>query len=194
LTILPRTIVYTPAREAIIQGTTVVNERGGEDRRDSIGRPNLAVQTQPARKPQRKQRHPLAQTRLAGDRKREEWLTEVAGQSSKEGWSREQAKIEVLKAAAKALIARHITTEKSHEIVVSEGLLAARPEVRDHVPRLISLRDEAWNKDPNFLRAALHGPSQMLVDLMRRQRRPNERHHAATVDAYLAYLRRRMAA
>jgi hypothetical protein len=171
-----------------------VSERDGKGRLDSTGRPNLSGQTQPARKAQRKRDHPLAQTRLAGDRKREEWLIEVANRSSKEIWSRERAKIEVLKAVAKALIGRNITTEKSHEIVVSEGLLAARPEVRDHVPRLISLRDEAWNKDPNFLRAALHGPSQMLVDLMRRQRRPNERHHAATVDAYLAYLRRRMAA
>ena len=47
------------------------------------------------------------------------------------------------------------------------------------MPRLIALRDELWRKDPDFLRSTLHGPSQTLVNLMRRQKRPSERHHTA---------------
>jgi hypothetical protein len=137
---------------------------------------------------------PLVQTRLAGERKREEFLIGIAEQSSREAWSREKAESEVRKAATKAAFADHITTERSFANLVAEGILATDPAVRAHVPRLIALRDEIWSKDPGFLRSSLHGPSQTLIDLMRRQKRPSERHHTASADAYLAYLRRRFAA
>jgi hypothetical protein len=137
---------------------------------------------------------PLVQTRLAGERKREEFLIGIAEQSSREAWSRERAESEVRKAAIKAAFADHITTERSFANLVAEGILATDPAVRDHVPRLITLRDEIWSKDPGFLRSSLHGPSQTLIDLMRRQKRPNERHYTASATAYLVYLRRRFAA
>ena len=137
---------------------------------------------------------PLVQTRLAGERKREEFLIGIAERSSREAWSRERAENEIRKAATTAIFADHIKTERSFANLVAEGMLAADPAVRDYVPRLIVLRDEIWSKDPEFLRSALHGPSQTLIDLMRRQKRPSERHHTASAAAYLTYLRRRFAA
>jgi hypothetical protein len=136
----------------------------------------------------------LTQTHLAGVRIREEWLIGLAEQSSEEAWSKDKAGNEVRKAAIKAIFADHITTESSFANLVAEGTLATDPAVRDHVPRLIALRDAIWGNDPDFLRDVLHGPSQTLVDLMRRHKRASERHHTASVEAYLTYLRRRFAA
>ena len=158
-------------------------------RRDPI--PGVCVVMKKPRKPRVP---PLVQTRVAGERKREEFLMGIAGQGSREAWSRERAENEIRKAATTAIFADHIKTERSFANLVAEGMLAADPAVRDHVPRLIALRDEIWSKDPEFLRSALHGPSQILIDLMRRQKRPSERHHTASAAAYLAYLRRRFAA
>jgi hypothetical protein len=138
------------------------------------------------------QPHLLAQTHQAGHRVREKWLVGVAELSTNERWSKEKAEIEVRKAAAKAFFAHRIRTENSHSVVIAEGLLAACPEVRDHVQRLIRLRDDAWAADPILLRKAMHGPSQALVDIMRRQRRPHQMRHVSCVENYLAYLRQKI--
>ena len=118
--------------------------------------------------------NPLVQTHQRGDRKREEWREDLACRSAREGWSLEKAEIEARKAAEKAVFAGNLNTQKSFDNVVDNGRLAAHPNVRDHVPR--------------------QGPSQILVDLMRRQRDAGERQHARSVTAYLAYLRQRFAA
>jgi hypothetical protein len=175
------------------RATAVKKGRSSNKRLNGTDRP---VQTGGARQHAgRKARtNPLLQTRLAGDRKREEWLAEIAEQSSREAWNRDKAENEVRKAAIKAIFADHITTESSFANLVAEGTLATDPAVRDHVPRLIALRDAIWGNDPDFLRDVLHGPSQTLVDLMRRHKRASERHHTASVEAYLTYLRRRFAA
>jgi hypothetical protein len=164
--------------------------RSNDDHQDRTGR-SVRRSSQSAARGRKAITHPLAQTRLAGDNKREEWLAGIAELSSEEGWHREKAEIKVHKSVEKAVFARRITTEKSFANVVTEGLLATDPDVRDHVSRLIALRDQAWPKVPAIVRDRLHGPSQMLMDLMRRQRTESERHHTASVEKYLTYLRRR---
>jgi hypothetical protein len=142
----------------------------------------------------RKHMLPLVQTHLLGDRRREQWLTFFAERSAMERWSLEKSELEVRKAAELAIFADRILTEKSFKNVVAEGRLATHPDVRAHVPRLISLRDEAWLQKSSLLRASLHGPSQVLIDMMRRQRNPAERRYVTALDVYFDYLERRFAA
>jgi hypothetical protein len=42
--------------------------------------------------------------------------------------------------------------------------------------------------EPDYLRRTLHGPSQILIELMRRQKNPSERHHAQSAEEFLRYL------
>ena len=63
--------------------------------------------------------------------------------------------------------------------------------VRHALPRLMTLRDQLWQTDPAYLRLSLHGPHQTLLELMRRQKRADERHHAPGVEAFLSYLHAR---
>ena len=176
------------------KGATVVKKRRGTGRRGGAGQRGRKGQGRKLTKARRGRSSPLVQTHQRGDRRREEWLEDLAHQSAREGWSLEKAEIEVRKAAEKAVFAGNLNTQKSFDNVVAEGRLAAHPDIRDHVPCLIALRDEAWARESAFLRNILHGPSQILVDLMRRQRDAGERQHTKSVAAYLAYLRQRFAA
>ena len=171
-----------------------MEKRRGTGRRGEAGQRGRKGQGRKVTKASRGRPNSLVQTHQRGDRKREEWLEDLACRSAREGWSLEKAEIEARKAAEKAVFAGNLNTQKSFDNVVDNGRLAAHPDVRDHVPRLIALRDEAWAREPAFLRNVLHGPSQILVDLMRRQRDAGERQHARSVTAYLAYLRQRFAA
>lgn len=137
------------------------------------------------------QPHLLAQTHPAGHRVRERWLMEVADRSAEERWSKDKAEAEVRKAAARAVFAQRIKTQGAHSVLVSEGLLATCPEVRSHIPRLIRIRDDAWATDSALLRETMHNPSHTLVDMMRRQRRPDQMKQVASLESYLASLRHR---
>ena len=134
---------------------------------------------------------PLTQTRQVGDRGREIWLQQLAQKSLERHWTAEQAHIAALRDALGAALAQNIRSEQAMNTLISEGRLAARPEVRAEFGRLMSLRDEVWSLEAGFLRSTLHGPSRVLVDLMRRQSKPEQRHHTASARAYLNYLRRR---
>jgi YD repeat-containing protein len=132
--------------------------------------------------------HPLEETRQAGERKREEWLRDLARRSAKENWDTKRAR-EVVEAEVTA--SRHLLTGAA--TAVTEGCRACHPAVRSDFDRLRRLRNEAWELDRKFLRRAKHGPYQLLVDILRRQQSTNERHHVATVEAYLPFMRKEYA-
>ena len=83
----------------------------------------------------------------------------------------------------------HLESGKAIANVIGDGALAAHPDVRDHFSRLVTIRDELWKAEPDYLRCTLHGPSQLLIELMRRQKNPSEQHHAKNAISFLKYLR-----
>lgn len=132
----------------------------------------------------------LLQTRQKGERMREKWLIGIGSQSASKQWSLERAEVEVRKAAEEAVFAGTLK-RNSFETIVAEGRLFAHHDVRDHVPRLVELRDKCWSDDLQLMREVLHGPSQALTDLARCQRDPDKRRHASSYQAYVRYLRGR---
>ena len=136
---------------------------------------------------------PLLQTRQAGDRWRERWLEKLALESAAQAWSLEAATIAAQDGALDASLAGHLRTRSAVNELIRQGRLAAHPAVRSEFQRLMQLRDEIWKLDPGFLRQTLHGPSQVLQDLMQRQCTASERHHVVTPATYLRYLRNRFA-
>ena len=131
----------------------------------------------------------LTETRQQGERKREEWLADFAKRSIAENWTtstaRRKAELDVLDAE----LVGHLKTEKAVANAINEGMLAAHPDVRNHFARLLAVRDELWKIEPDYLREKLHGPSQILVELLRRQKKRIERHHTESAAAFLRYLR-----
>ena len=132
------------------------------------------------------QRHPLEETRQAGERKREEWLADLARRSAKENWDAKKA-CSVVEAEVAA--SPHLLSGAS--AAKSEGLLACDPAVRADFDRLRRIRNEAWDRDRSFLRRVKRGPQQLLVDVLRRASRTNERQHVATTDDYLKLMHTR---
>jgi hypothetical protein len=135
----------------------------------------------------------LLKTRLKGERWREQSLHDLSRMSTKNEWSEEQCHIAALDAAIDVALAHKLNTRGAVNNLVNDLRLAGHSEVRDEFERLLAVRDEVWAVDPAFLRATLHGPSQVFVDLMRRQRNRSERRHTANAKTYLRYLRRRFA-
>jgi hypothetical protein len=84
----------------------------------------------------------------------------------------------------------NLKSEKAIADVVHDGVLAAHPAVRDHFSRLMMIRDELWQMEPDYLRRTLHGPSQILIELMRRQKKPSERYYANSAADFFRYLRK----
>ena len=169
---------------ALCEADIIRKARFAKDRGNQGGTPR----SESASLGYRRWSHLLADTHLPRENKREEWFILIADRSCKREWDNDKIELEVRKCAEKALLAGHIG-EKTFYNIVSEGRLAADPVVRNHVPRLVDLRNAAWDLAPQSARAKLH-PQHMLVDLMRKQRRPEYRHHTASVDAYLSFLRR----
>jgi hypothetical protein len=129
------------------------------------------------------QRHPLEETRQVGERKREEWLRELAQRSASENWDIKKGR-QIVEAEVAA--SPHLAAGAA--AVLSDGRRACHPAVRSDFDRLRGLRDEAWDRDRGFLRRAKHGPYQLLVDILGRQQTASERHHVATADTYLAFM------
>jgi hypothetical protein len=129
---------------------------------------------------------PLEDTRQVGERKREQWLREIARRSLQEKWTYGKAK----QVISEEIKSSNLSTAKSQGNAISEAMLAADGSVRGDFDRLVEVRDESWQRETNFVRRVRHGPSQVLVDLLRRQSREDERTHAASADAYLRYLHR----
>jgi hypothetical protein len=119
-----------------------------------------------------------------GDNEREFWMDEIALRAEAEDWTHVQRKNAITKAAYEASFAATIRPDD----LIFEAMLATRTPVRRHFHRLREVRNESWGREPLFLRAVLGGPSQVLVDLMRRQSHAHEQMHAASAGAYLAYL------
>jgi hypothetical protein len=128
-------------------------------------------------------------TRQAEQRLREHWLRQSARKAISENLSREESAITVYKGVVTAMAARNIRKPKAAYELSREGRLAAHPDVRNHFERLITLRDQLWASHASELKPLLHGPSQVLVDLMMCQRNPQERHHAASVSSYRLFRR-----
>jgi hypothetical protein len=127
---------------------------------------------------------PLEETRQAGDRKREEWLRNLARRSAKENWDNKKTRSMVeAEIAASPHLGSGATAAKS------EGLLACHPAVRSDFDRLMRLRDEAWERDQAFLRRVKHGPHQLLVDVLRRASITHECQYVTTTDTYLKFMR-----
>ncbi|HEY2539744.1 MAG TPA: hypothetical protein VGI28_09665 [Stellaceae bacterium] len=126
---------------------------------------------------------PLDETRQAGERKREEWLLDIAKRSRSEGWGIEKAR-EIVDAEINATPNLRAGAVAAR----SEGLLACDSSVRSEFERLQQLRDEVWRLDQDFLKRVKHGPSQLLIDILRRQSRDNERKYVATTDTYLDFM------
>jgi hypothetical protein len=127
---------------------------------------------------------PLKKPVVFGDNEREFWMEEIALRAEAEDWMHVQRKNVITMAAHEAVFAATIPPDD----LIYEAMLATRAPVRRHFHRLREVRNESWGREPFYLRAVLGGPSQVLVDLMRRQSHPHEQVHVASADAYLAYL------
>lgn len=134
---------------------------------------------------------PLLQTRVRGERLRERFLIDFAQKAAKNNWDEGQCAVEALREAVAPLIARKFLSERSVDTLAREARLIGHPDVRDNVPRFLVLRDEVWNLQREFLRKALHGPSQILIDIAKRHERPDERNNVVNAEAYLSYLYQR---
>jgi hypothetical protein len=132
----------------------------------------------------------LTDTRQEGDRKREEWLADLAKQSATERWTKETARTMARRDVGEAAKIGHLKSKNTMITAVSEGTLAAHPDVRDHFSRLVKIRDELLEKNSDYIRRTLHGPHQLLIELMRRQKKPSEQHHAKSAADFLEYLRK----
>jgi hypothetical protein len=129
----------------------------------------------------------LTMTRQPDERLREQWLWVLVRKAILENLSFEEVAIAVYKSVVAAMAAGNIRKKKAAYELSREGRLAAHPDVRDHFERLVALRDQLWASHASELKPRLHGPSQVLVDLMMCQRNPQERHHAASVTSYLLF-------
>jgi hypothetical protein len=109
---------------------------------------------------------------------------DLAQRAVKGNWSAEDARQIV-----EAEVAASPNLRKGAATAISEGRLASDPAVRSGFDRLHHLRDEAWARDRDFLRRIKHGPSQLLIDILRRQQSPSQCCHVATVDSYLSFMR-----
>jgi hypothetical protein len=125
---------------------------------------------------------------------REQELQIFAQESARKNYSEDQCYIAVQKRVIDVPLSGNIKNRKSIDTLIGQFRLAGHPDVRDDFARLMKIRDEAWEMEASFLRGSpLHGPSQTLVDLMYRQRDPDDRRHAASTKAYLKYLHKRFA-
>jgi len=131
-------------------------------------------------------REMLLSTRVAGVRHREAWYARLAANSLAQGWTPAE-----IKAAVRSDVATAAATGRLGNIttITSEGILAASAPVRGELERLTVIRDQVWEQDKELVRRAVQSPAHALIELMRRQRRANERHHAASAPAFIAYLK-----
>lgn len=134
---------------------------------------------------------PLENTHQVGDRKREQWLQDLAYRSFSGRWSPTQIKLCVSEEVDSS---PHLSTNNSRSGARSEGLLAASAIVRGEFDRLRSIRDEAWDSEKDFLRRVKHGPHQLLVDILRRQANGTERANVQSAVTYLAFMHRQYGA
>jgi hypothetical protein len=132
---------------------------------------------------------PLTKTRQADERMREEWMRGLARDSMAGNWNDCEIRMEVEKGVSVAVAVQNIRKPKAASNLAREGRLAAHPDVRGHFEQLVTFRDVLWSLHAAELKPRIHGPSQLLVDLMMCQREPQERHHTATMSAYLAFRR-----
>jgi hypothetical protein len=136
---------------------------------------------------------PLAATRLAGQRMRELWLTDFAAQSLSKLWNLEEIKAAAADGAVAGLRAGNLHSVRSALEVARQGRIAAHPDVRAHFKRLVAMRDRIWLNEPDLVRAILHGPSQLLIDILQAQKEARLRHHVASDAAYIRHLLSRKA-
>jgi hypothetical protein len=122
---------------------------------------------------------------------REQALRAFAAESAEKMWSKLKCRVEASALAIDVALAGNLTSRKAINTMSGELQLAGHADVRNEFERLAALRDEIWSIEVNLLREALHGPSQVLIDMMRRQKRPAERHHVASAQTYIRYLRKR---
>lgn len=129
---------------------------------------------------------PLDETRQAGERKREEWLRGLARRSDKENWDAAKARgVVESEVAATHNLGPGATAAKS------EGLIACHSAVRSDFDRLERLRNDAWELDTSFFRRVKHGPSELLIDILRRQSSARERQHVTTAQVYLDFMHKK---
>ena len=136
---------------------------------------------------------PLSQTRQVTERFREIWLTSIAKHSRENRWDKADIIQATLTGALEAALAGNIRTKAAADELARQGRLAAHPDVRFEFDRLVALRNEVWLRDRTLLKCFHHGPSQILVDLMTRQRDLADRQHVSSADSYLRFLRSRNA-
>lgn len=137
---------------------------------------------------------PLSATRQKGERLREQWLADLAAKSLLNTWSIEQIEAETARGAAEALGAGNVRTTGSAYEIAREGRLAAHPKVRARFHYLLAMRDRIWAARPELVRAVIHGPSQLLVDMLVAQKKAHLRHHVASDGAYIQHLEDRLLA
>jgi hypothetical protein len=130
---------------------------------------------------------PLTKTRQVDERLREEWMRGLARDGILKNWTDEDIREVVKNSVSVAMGVQNIRKPKAAYELAREGRLAAHPDVRGHFERLVALRDKLWLLHAADLKPRIHGPSQLLVDLMMCQREPHERHHTASMSAYLLY-------
>ncbi|WP_419729207.1 hypothetical protein [Lichenicola sp.] len=161
--------------------TTVVS------RRYAPGRP--VQQAQPAKHDtQITSKKPLLQTRVSGERYRERFLIGFAQKSARNNWDEDQCADEARREAIAPVIAQKLRSAGTVATLISQARLIGHPDVRNQVPRFLALRDEVWDLQRKFLKAAFHGPSQIFIDIGVRYARPGERDNVVNAKAYLRYL------
>ncbi len=135
--------------------------------------------------------HPLGETRQVDERKREDWLRALARRSASEEWLLTQIEQTVHQ---EVMCSSHLQTPRSRQEANRQGRLAADPDVRIDFDRLVRLRDECWTADPRFFRRTRHGKSQLLIDILMRQKEPARRSDVVSPHAYLTVVGQRSVA
>jgi hypothetical protein len=140
--------------------------------------------------PRRTKSHFLLQTRVDGERMREETLQAFAEESHQKAWSEDRCHLEALNVALDAALAGKFASRRSINTLIGELRLAGHVDVRGEYSRLKAIRDQVWAADPAFLRETMHGPYQTLTHVLHRQRNADERQHVINKRAYMTYLQK----
>jgi hypothetical protein len=130
----------------------------------------------------------LLGSRASGLRWRELWFRQLSEDGITLSWSRQESRDAVQKDVEVAKRTGKITVTS---IIAYEGRLAADPNVRGEYARLVALRDQVCAQEPGLVLGRLKRQSHVLVDLMKLQRDPINRRHAASTSSYLSYLQTR---
>lgn len=194
LTIGPRTIGYISRRGS--PGNVGRRLLWSRSRFDHIPDWSTTVVTRkPVQRPKHLQvgsalrRKLLLNTHVAGVLWREQWYFQLAADATRLNWSMAEVKAAVADDVEAVKAAKELSPVTASNLV-GEGWLAGHPDVRGELHRLAAIRNELRVTERDLISQTLRRAAHVFTQLMRLQRDPRRRHHAASLSAYSKYLKR----